>query len=280
MRLINNVQTQILLAVARYKYLTVSQLMKIYVGTGNIPYLRKQLKALIDSKKPLIECSVFANFVPKKGRLENVYFLSKYGKRLLMEDLYMEEETIKIPIGKTTFTKDYFHRKNTIDFQIALYQWSEKSKFEVLFFDTYFDKTGNNRTDKNLRAKTKIDLPDNNYLIPDANFLLNTAEGYKLFLFEMYNGKDTKRVLDQLRKHAQCIELGSPSEKYNLEIGHGVVALFEFESIEKAVIDRLKNQSYYEDVKDYFLFKNLNNLAVDTFFRDWKNVKGELISFY
>lgn len=30
--------------------------------------------------------------------------------------------------------------------------------FEVEFFDTYFDKVGNNRRDGNLQAKNKIDL--------------------------------------------------------------------------------------------------------------------------
>lgn len=87
-----------------------------------------------------------------------------------MDSYQLESEEIRMPIGRAKlFFKDYFHRKYTIDFHIKLRKWAKKIQIELCFFDTYFDKIGNNRKNKNLKAKTKLDV-GNSYLIADAVF--------------------------------------------------------------------------------------------------------------
>ena len=76
------------------------------------------------------------------------------------------------------------------------------------FFDTYFDKIGNNRVARNLRAKTRIALSETDYFIPDGAFkIVDIGGNQRFFLFEMYNGKDSARIVRQMHKHAQSITI-------------------------------------------------------------------------
>ncbi|MFN7119906.1 MAG: hypothetical protein ACK4TA_24135, partial [Saprospiraceae bacterium] len=184
MQTFNETQENILLALAKFKFLSTSQLHRLL--KKEIAWLRKQILSLTKRERPLVEGISFG-FHPKEGKLEHIYFLTKYGKDALLEMVQLEESQIRMPIGNSSmFYKDYKHRKNTIDFHIALYQWTLATDMELDFFDTYFDKIGNNRTDKNLRAKTRIDLLQTDYLIADGVFTLSTEENTFLYLFEMH----------------------------------------------------------------------------------------------
>ena len=113
-------QTNIMLALARHKFLTTSQLLRLKV-TKQRSHLSTQIGKLRDRKRPYVSQIEFG-FQPSKGRLENFYFLKSKAKKALMESLKMTAEEIKIPIGTSTlFTQDYFHRKFTIDCEIAVY---------------------------------------------------------------------------------------------------------------------------------------------------------------
>jgi hypothetical protein len=272
---ITSVQSNILLALARYKFLTASQLHVLQVGK-DIGWIRVQAKELTEGSNALIERITF-NILPRQGRLEGVFYLSKKGKDTLMQDMNIHETEIKIPIGNSSlFYKDYTHRKNTIDFQISLYQWSEQQEesTHIDFFDCYFDKIGNNRTNANLQAKNKILIGNDDYIIPDAVFRIDTPPRPYLFLFEMYDGKDTKRVLEQVKKHVRAIALGSPSEKYTYAFTHRVILLFEHETMKNAFLERTKNEPYFSEVAVCFRCKSIAGVQTD-FFRGWENLKGE-----
>lgn len=277
MRYITEAQRQILLGLARYKFLTPSQFMKLGI-VAHLPYLRKILADMVQRDKPLIHRIEFG-FVPAEGRLESVYYLSKFGKRQLVEGLELDEQDIKMPVGSVMPTyNDYKHRKHTIDIGIYLYQFAEKEELEVEFFDTYFDTTGNNRTDKNLQHKNKIHLDALNFIIPDGIFVLKSDSRRRLFLLEVYNGKGTKRVLTQMQKHAYAIGQGSPSQKYTFDKGHRVLSVFEFDSIKTATIARMQQANLFAELKNHFLFKSLETLTPEDFHRNWQNMNGEQVN--
>lgn len=277
MELYNETQSEILLALARFKFLTTSQINTL-VQKENA-WLRKQILQLYKRSKPSIERISFG-FHPKKGKLENVYYLTKYGQKVLCEAFDMAEDEIKMPLGTSSlFYKDYNHRKNTIDCQIALFRSMENTVFEVEFFDTYFDKVGNNRKDGNLQAKNRIDLSGENYIIPDGVFVLRSGDHRFLYLLEMYDGRDTKRVMEQVRKHAAAIGLGSPSIKYGIQKSHRILCIFEHESNKKAVLERMQADSVLAELKNHFLLKSLANMHGQTFRDRWDNINGELVSF-
>jgi hypothetical protein len=271
--LFNDTQTEILLALAQFKFLTTSQLQKLV--PREIAWLRKQIVLISKREKPLIEKLSFG-FHPKFGKLENVFCLTPNGRETLCQTLSIEREAVKMPVGNSSlFFKDYTHRRNTIDIHVHLQLWTKTSDFEIVFFDTYFDKIGNNRRDANLQAKNKIDLPNGDYLIPDAITLLDNSETQFLYLIEMYDGKDTKRVIEQLHKHAQAIALGSPSVKYGFAKSNRVLCVFEFESNRDAVLSRLHNNPAFAAMTNHFLFKTLEAIRTQDFTEGWLNLESK-----
>lgn len=277
---ITDKQGKILLALSKYKYLTPSQFVEL--GISDITYTRKVLSQLEKRHKPYIHRLRFG-IDPRKGQLESLFYLTKFGKRQLMDGLNVLEEDILMPKGKVTVGfSDYYHRKNTISFHIHLRRWVEAHpSLELEFFDSYFDKIGNARKDKNLRAKNKIIIDSNNYLIPDGIFILNNNGERYLYLFEMYNGKDTKRVIQQLGKHALIITNGSASKKYQVKKVHQeketfrinrVICVFEHNSIKEATIKRLSEDQKYKHLTNLFLFSDLDGLNKDNVGSRWVNI--------
>ncbi|MGH1433802.1 MAG: hypothetical protein ACRBG0_05000 [Lewinella sp.] len=257
-------QTSILKALARYKFLTTSQMITLRISQRK-SNLSVMLKPLKESKRAFIGEMKFA-FVPSKGRLENFYYLKPKGLKLLLESNIMEGQEVRIPKGRTVmFTQDYFHRKYTIDCHIACDLSAKQEGIQVLEFDRYFDKTGNNRTGKNLQARTKIKI-GREYLIADATLLLQKGDVTRLFAFELYNDRNTKRIIAQLQKHLEGVRDSSLCRNYSIEKGHRVLAVFSYPEVMKAVMERIKNQ----DLSDFILFSGLKG-ATSYFFKKWSN---------
>lgn len=263
---------------ATYKYLTSSQFVKmgIYKKRG---YLTNSLKALIDVKKPLLAKH---DFNPISGKLESFYYLTKYGKNFLIDEMDYSENEIKAPRGLSPiYLKDYYHRKRTIDFHIYLQQWLELNDGEIHFFNYYFDKSGNNRSSdksKHVSALNKIQLDEANSFIPDANTIF-FLDGHKyLYLFEQHNGTDVKRLFEQLYVHVIAISKGVLSEKYDLKKSHKVVVVCEFESVKNAVIQRLQKEQNINHYNNFFIFKTNIELEKD-FYNNWTLINGETVNF-
>ena len=104
--------------------------------------------------------------------------------------------------------------------------------------------------------------------------MLKTQKQKELYCLEMYNGRDTKRVLKQLRQYLQALTLGSPSIKYNFKRGNRVLCVFEFPSIMKSVLGHLEKEQAYQNMKPYFLFKSLEEIE-HNFFENWIDISGE-----
>ncbi len=264
---------------ANFKYLTSSQFVKmgVYKRRG---YLTNSLKSLIDVKKPLIDKH---DFNPINGKVESLYYLTKYGKKFLIEELEYKGEQIKAPSGYiTAYLKDYFHRKMTIDFHIYLREWLNENDGKIIFLDYYFDKAGNNRSkDKggHVTALNRIEIENRVSFIPDINFMFTTANKKHLFLFEQHNGKDTKRLFEQLYIHIIAISKGVVSDKYkHKNKAHKVVVLCEQESVKDSVIKRLQKVSGIEKYYNFFIFKTNAELK-QNFYNNWTLISGEQVNF-
>ena len=269
-KILSPAQTNILLFLARYKFLTTSQLLTLGVSKRR-SNLSVMLKPLKESKRPFIGEMEFA-FVPSKGRLENFYYLKPKGKKLLLDSGIVGEEDIRIPKGRTVmFTQDYFHRKYTIDCHIACDISAKKYGIQILGFDRYFDKTGNNRTRKNLQAKTKLEIA-NDYLIADATLLVAHGQTSRLFALELYNDTNTKRITDQIFKHIQGIRESSLCKNYNIQKGHRLLAVFTHPE----VIAHVKNRLGTTGFDDFLLFNDYASVTND-FFGEWESLSKKSV---
>ena len=283
-RTLTEKQNSILRGLATYKFLTISQFKLLGIDRHD-SNLRKALKPLLESKRKLIGRVKFSLFprasdLMKKSKLEYVYYLRKNGKKVLVENQLMMPDKIRMPIGTGTMAyRDYFHRKMTINCQIALNREVYRYSLKLLFFDTYFDKIGNNRIGKNLRAKTRIDLNDQKYLIADAVFMLNTKKQKELYCLEVQNGKDTKLTVNKLKdQYIEAISLGSPSDKYKFERSNRVLIVFEHESTLVATLKRLSQDGTFAYMQRHFLFKTLDR--IEPFFENWYLINGEIVTLF
>ena len=247
-------KTNILLTLARYKFLTISQMVMLGVATqrsnisANLSQLKKSRGALIGE--------IPFPFVPNHGRAETLYYLKPKAKEILVEELFMDASTIKIPKSSTTvFTRDYFHRKHTISCMIQQDLQAKKEGGSILWFDYYFDKL--DKSENGTRAKNKIDLKDGKYMIPDAVFIKETAKGKKeLWLFEMFCDTGVKRPYETLLKHREALILGTPTTKYNFDKANRVLCVFEYESVLNSVKTKFESDSLFDGFSEYFVFEN------------------------
>jgi len=126
--------------------------------------------------------------------------------------------------------------------------------------------------------KTRIDITISEYMIPDAVFQISDYNGNSnLFLFEMCNGKDIKRILKQVHQHARALISKSTHVKYNFDERqpYHILLLFTLESTKKAVINRMLADKSLSEICQYFLFQSYDKVEYDDFFTTWVTVYGE-----
>ena len=274
MILINNLQSDILENIGRFKFLTTSQIQRI---TGkSLSYVRENLSLL--SQNNYIKTYRIEKFI----KAENMYYLTEKGKDIIVSHEKIFAEDIKLPVGVPLVVKDFQHRKNFIDIHIALHyhlQNLQDKEIQIHKFYAYFDKVGNNRTAHNLESQTKISLSDNQFFMPDGVMItIDENEEKNLYLIEMYNGKDTIRTLQQLAKHSKAIALGTPAQKFGIQKNPTILCVFEYESSKQAVIKRLQANERFTPVADFFFFISLEDMRKD-FISAWYNLKGKGLNF-
>ena len=268
-------QANFLIALSKFKYMSRSHFVAYEVAKKN-PSLQNNLTILREKK--LINRYSFAT-VPTKGRMEDLYFLTEKGAKIVAENLDTPLDSIRYPNRSTTeFKNDYNHRVATVSTMISFVLWAENQGYEIDFFDTYYDKVGSQRkSETGVQSKTRLDLPNQTNISPDAIIKYDGNDKSYLFCIEVYNGKDTKRVIEQLRKLSYATFEGIPSKKYDHPKGNRNLILFEHESYIQATIDRIKQDPYlsqFEGLERFFYFKSIEAVKND-FGRSWRDLEGK-----
>ena len=270
-------ESDVLVFLAKYKFLCSSQFTKLglYKNKGDVTNL---LKPMAEQKKPLIGVIKFPTD-PTIGKLEYIYYLTKFGEKAVLEDLDYPQEKIKKIKSKPISTKDYFHRKSTIDFHIGLNQWLQNNNGEIKFLNYYFDKMGTFRDkDKTIREINRFYLNDNRSFIPDITVKFKVNNESYIFLFEQHNGKDVKRLADQLHVHLLAIHEDVVSKKLKFDKYNRVAVVCEEESVKDSIIQRLQKTDVFNNFYNFFIFKTIDELKED-FFNNWTLINGEQVSF-
>jgi hypothetical protein len=275
-------QINILKNLAKYKYLTTKQIISIGI-VKSMPNLNPLLIDMRKKPKALVNRIVFGVH-PKVGKLNDIYFLTRKGVVFLIENDKNGEFTehkIKYPKNTSSlFYNDYFHRINTIDFLIRFNDFITINNYKILLCDTYFDKVSDKTKKQILKAKTQIKLinaSDTKSIIPDCNIIYIAKKQRHLFLLEIANGKNTKRILNQIKLHILALNEGAPSRKYNLEKANRLVMVFEYESIMGITIKHLHKITKYDN---YLIFKTVDRIKQKNNFNDgWLTVTGKTTTF-
>jgi hypothetical protein len=274
--LMSGMQEKILRELATYKYLTVSQLVKLKVGVKNRIY--ENLTKLEDAG--LVKYADYKALLRYGKQLERIHFLTPKGANLLVTNTPNSHlDHIRYPKSSTTlFTHDYFHRVSSINTQISFYNWLCNHKMQLITYANYFDVVGSrkNHVTDPMHAVTRIEFGNGHFLDPDGIGIYENNEQTKVTLIETYNGKNTKRVIEQLRKHIYVIKHGLASIKYNLEAPTRVCCTFENENAIKAVLKRLQNDPYFQfNNIEYYFFFGVAEQVWEDFENSFVNLKGE-----
>lgn len=270
-------QANILIALSKFKYMTKKHFIAYQIGTKKNGTLHNNLMLLRDKK--LLNRYGFSVTPMIGGRLEDIYFLTEKGAKIVAENLDITLDLIRYPNRSTTeFKNDYNHRVATVSTMISFVLWAENQGYEIDFFDTYYDKVGSQRkSETGIQSKTRLDLPNETNISPDAIIKYDHKDKSYLFCIEVYNGKDTKRVIEQLRKLSYATFEGIPSKKYGHNKGNRNLIVFEHESYIQATIDRIKQDPYlsqFEGLERFFYFKSIEATKND-FGGSWRDLGGK-----
>jgi hypothetical protein len=270
-------QTKILLSLAKYKYLTISQFLSLEVGKDK-EFIRKNLSLL--REKRFTDRMTFG-LIPAKGKFEDIHFLTERGAKEILTNTDLQPDQVRHPSRASTFFKnDYLHRVSTVDIMIAFNVWADGQGYQVDFFDTYFDKVGSQKASKQgIQSKTRFDLPNGQNISPDGIIKYSTANNSFLYCLEVYNGKDTKRVTEQIRKLAYATFEGTPSEKYGHNKANRNLIVFQYDTYKQTAIERIKQDPYlsqFDGLERFFLFNSVDS-AKKNFGQPWSDLDGNLI---
>lgn len=251
MELLNMLQTQCIELLGRYGYLTASQFQLLTGKSGG--YVREILGNL--SRRGYVRS--FRIAVSHAVHSENMYVNTP----LAVEFLTSHKNIVAADIKTTTtqvVVKDFFHRFNTINVNIAIDRHLESLGIPVTLMLSYFDKQGLPKKGT-LTARTKIPLDGQTSLIPDSVFKTDSS----LYLIEMYCDKDTKRIIASLGAHAKAIALGSPAKVFDIPVNAKILAVFSHEGILQAVLKRLDSNPQFAPMKKLFFFASLEQVKTD-----------------
>ena len=258
-------QTKVLCALARYKFLTYSQMQRLGIERHR-SNLSNVMTSLRDRRVS------YVRKIPHQFGVEAKHYLTKKGKDLLCNMDLVPEEEIHFPKGIITVeTQDQKHRTSIIDIQIELDLAALQSGVDVLFCDRYFDTTGSNKRAKKLKSKTALLYEDSKTLKPDMIFKLKTPKQEELYLLELENGKDAQKAVPKCLMHGKAILRGSANHVYNHPRGYRTLWIFEHASTMRAVQEKISTLNFFTHLHEYFLFKPLETISTD-FFSGWTNL--------
>ena len=97
---------------------------------------------------------------------------------------------------------------------------------------------------------------------------------------EMYNGKDTGRVVRQLHKHAQALSFKCTHRQFNIDTdrSYTIVLIFQYESIMRATIERIQEEGAFQNIARYFLCKTIEDVNKNQLDK-WVDLNGEEVGF-
>lgn len=257
-------------ALAYFRYMTPQQMVDWGVSPS-LPYIRnKVLKRLSAKPCPLIKHKDFG-FITTKGskRVARLHYLTEQGAETVADNWGIFPKEIIYPVGGVQFNNDYFHRIDFIDIHIAFRKFIKKIGCQFLFFDGYFDTYGSNRRNKDapLTKKNKV-LLNHKIFIPDGVCKIRTNRD-RLFLIEIHRGNNTKRILDQIDKHIDCISGEVFSKKYNhlnaesQPLPNFLLSVYEKQSIMEQVKVRLLKFRDFSPFLPLILFSTVKEVKRD-----------------
>lgn len=253
--LLTEPQQRLLLALARYRYLTVPQMIAAGVGK-NDSHIRSDVLPRLCRRAGdnLVDAHEFPRF-GAKGRLPRVYTLTKHGAALVADMERRDLSEIVWPVGGVQYANDFDHRAAYIDCCIAFDAWiAADERRESLEVRHYFDKTGANRSGVlRLRARTRIDLPTGRFIIPDGLAFFDTGDKRRAVAIEIHNFPDVGRIAKQLAEYISDMVMDASSRAFGHDAAGRVLSISSDPGLAMRVMDRMLALPGFRDSRAFKL---------------------------
>lgn len=258
---------KILEALARYKYLAPYQLLKLGIA-GHMKTIERYLKKMRE-ENPRHRLIQFKKWGWEQGigNRHTCYALSERGAAVLAEYYECDISRIEYPKGKMVFERDYFHRLNTVDTQIAIRLWVQQAGAKIEVFHTYLNSTGAQRSGRansgeRFQNKTRTVVGEG-FFVPDGVCLFEHEGKRRLLAIEIHNRNKTYRILEQLQKHMVALEESALSNAYGHDKANFVLSVFEEEGTMRATIKALRQADGFENFLPLFHFATVDTVKED-----------------
>jgi len=270
-------QKGVIIALARYRYMTVRQLVDCGVSQSATTLRNRILYRLTKrARNNLVQYQdYFAE--PANRRLSFVYALTTHGAQKAAELLETDAASVRYPIGGITHVNDYRHREAYIDFCIALDKWAATDESrEILTLSHYFDKTGANRKGIPLHSVNRMELADGMGLLePDGICFLDTGTKRRALAVEIHNTTDTKRVTEQLLRHTHAISAGHITNRLGHDKASFVLSVTLSPEASGHIRKRISAASGFDRFAPLFVFNDLQSIKAAGFGEGWVYANGE-----
>lgn len=162
---------RILEGLARYRFLTIAQLVRL--GVGEEKGVRTRLQDLVTAK--LVARQEF-RLGPSAGRLPNVHWLTGKGARLVAEST---GEAVEAPLPRELKPAHAWHRMLSIDALMACDAWADRTGQERPAVASYMQRHGR-------QAATEITLAGKTALADALVRVVDAAGASRLYVLEVY----------------------------------------------------------------------------------------------
>lgn len=277
------VQQRIILALARYKYLTRKQLGRLGADTSN-SNINDDCKDLeIGKQIGVVDTPTFGfiHFLLPRGAanatrydrdIPSVHHLKSVPKRKKLESYWM-------------------HRIYTVSYQIELDLSAKKEGLTTSFYVRDFDALSDDDKDAGLRRATRVVFNGMN-LEPDLIFGIKN----RLFVLETENETDSDRSVKKMKKHCTALDerlFGKRNNRVSKDgktLLHRCLFVFTHEADMKATMARANKELDPKYVQGkWFLFKTQDEIVPQInarfkvsdekdFFENWKTLSGDRVN--
>jgi len=271
-------QQKTLLLLARYRYMTVRQLVECGVAKRPETVRRDVLPRLSKlSGQNLVQAEKYIPLSVSRGRMSYVYALTAKGAEIAAEILRCDPSAVRYPIGGIQFVNDHEHREAYIDLCVALDAWVAGHPDRYCRSLThYFDKDGANRKGTPLRSVNRLELPGGrDIVIPDGLALVDTETKRRALVLELHHKTSTKQVAEQLVKHMHALAAGVIERSLGHDKSPFILSVATAPGDVALIRKRIATVQGISPFAPVFLFNDLQTIMRDGFAHGWTHVDGK-----
>ena len=243
-------------ALSIYRFLTVSQFVKLGIGASEASVRKNILPKLHRSRAPLAKKSRLGQFLPE------VHYLTEHGAKYLSEAYKLPIDQFPYPKGQVQFGEIFArHRFAQVDFHIGFRQWADsRDDVEILFTDMDFDIIGSRRQGT-FTKKTEIKLPHSPIpVVPDGIFGVEIDGEPRIYILEVHRTTETKQVATQLKRYIEVLETGAVASKYEIETSPLICSVHMKENVLKGSKSILIQADEFTVFMAAFLFNTVEEI--------------------